>query len=110
MRDDNTTNCDEHTDNEFMTRYQAQNEIEHDNLMRTSSRGRFLSADQAEGEQIFTAKPLIDSKSRATDYHEISDASKAGAAYKFLAQRKNQEEYSFCLDDQLSDARNRLQA
>lgn len=72
MRDENTTNCDEYTDNEFMPKYQTQSEIDQDTLMRTSSRGRFLSADQAEGEQIFTAKPLFDSKSRVSNYHDIS--------------------------------------
>lgn len=103
MRDDNTTNCDENTDNDFIHKYQTQNHMDDDSLMRTSSRGRFLSADQAEGEQNFTAKPFIESNSRVSEFNEFTDIHKTNEAYKNMTEKQHQEEYSFTLDDQLSN-------
>ena len=103
MRDDNTTNCDENIYNDFMPKYQTQNHINDDSLIRTSSRGRFFSADQAEGEQNVTAKSLIESQYRVTNFHELSDIHKTTEAYKHMTEKQHQEEYSFTLDDYLSD-------
>ena len=46
---------------------------EYESEIPTSSWGRFLSADQAEGDQTFTSQPLVDANTHLNNFGDKSE-------------------------------------